>query len=84
MDTKICASTSLYLGVALIVSTALISISLNGGKSHLPVMLLVAGFVGVCFCLSEKRASQDAKKALAISGAMAALLCHAGIKVFLS
>lgn len=75
MDAKFCPSIATFIGGSLIVLIASTQTFLsNPGLA--PTFLVVACFLGVCVVLPERRFNALGRKAVALSGVLAALLCH--------
>lgn len=75
MNTQLYTSTSIHLGAALLVTTAVSTVFLPNAGIY-PVLLILAAFLAVCFFVTPKIADSKHKLAIAVSGVLGSLLCH--------
>ena len=83
MATQLCPTTAFYLGIVLIGSTALTTISLQA-QGLPPILFIVANFLVACSLLNNRIANFRGRFFLAITGISGALMCHFALSWFLS
>lgn len=83
MNTQLCPTTAFYLGVVLIASTAITTLSLRSAGFS-PILLILTGFMLSCLLLTNRLANLRGRLFLATSGISCALICHFALAWFIT